>query len=574
MTIWDWIVVILTTFGIFVLGISFAKKSKKNILSYFLGGRNVAWYMLGLSMAATTFASDTPLSITELVRQHGVSGNWLVWGFLTGGIFTAVFFAKLWRRSEVTTDILLLPLRYEPEKAKKLSMFKAVYYGIFINAFILGWVNLAMQSIFQVFLDVPKETAFLLTASLLVFTVIYSALGGFLGIVYTDALQFLLAMGSCILLAVFVVNNVGGLSEMHKQIPTEAWNVLPSFEATSKFSIPLAAFLTYIGLQWWSSWFPGAEPGGGGYIAQRFLAAKSEDDAKKSVLLFQIINFVLRPWAWIIVALATLLLYPELSDNKQAYIMAMNDFMPSGLRGLMFAAFIAAYMSTISTHLNWGTSYIINDFLKYLLPKAEKKYLRLSYLSIFILALLSLFITTQMDKISVAWQILINSGAGLGTVLILRWFWWRINVWSEFSATITPLLLQIYLFTAEVPQELREFPESFWFTLSITTLVWLLITFLTPPTPYAHLQKFTKKIHPPGFWKPFSHVYSLKQENKNLKKLFVEFVITTISAYSLLFLIAALFKGDFWEILWALSGTCLYFLYQRFSSGKPFKKSS
>ncbi len=568
MTILDWIVVILTTSGIFILGISFARRSRKNILSYFLGGRNVPWYMLGLSMAATTFASDTPLSITELVRKHGVAGNWLVWGFLTGGIFTAIFFAKLWRRSEVTTDILLLPLRYEPQKARKLSMFKAVYYGIFINAFILGWVNLAMQSIFEVFLNVSTETAFLLTAALLFFTVIYSALGGFLGVVYTDALQFLLAMGSCILLAIFVVNNVGGLSEMHEQIPEEAWNVLPSFDEESKFTIPLAAFLTYVGLQWWSSWFPGAEPGGGGYIAQRFLAAKNEEDAKKSVLLFQIINFVLRPWAWIIVALATLVLYPELNDDKQAYILAMNRFMPAGLRGLMFAAFIAAYMSTISTHLNWGTSYIINDFLQYLLPKARKKYLPLSYLSILILALLSLGITTQMEKISVAWQILINSGAGLGTVLILRWFWWRINVWSELAATITPLLLQIYLYTLNSNPALQKFPENFWFTLGITTVVWITITLLTPPTPKEHLQKFVRKIQPPGFWKPFATEYSYRKENRKLKNLLAEFLITVISAYSLLFFIAGIFKGNPLEIVFAALGTSLYFLYNKYRKSR------
>ncbi len=562
----DWIVVIITVFGIFALGLSFAKKSSENILSYFLGSRNVPWYMLGLSMAATTFASDTPLSVTELVRKGGVSGNWLVWGFLVGGIFTAVFFAKLWRRSEVTTDIMLLPLRYEPEKAKKLSMFKAIYYGIFINAFILGWVNLAMQSIFETFLNVNPKTAFLLTAGLLAFTVIYSAVGGFLGVIYTDALQFLLAMGSCIVLAVLVVNDVGGLKELSTKVPEGAWNFFPSFSGGNFATISLGAFLTYVGLQWWSSWFPGAEPGGGGYIAQRFLAAKNEQDAKKSVILFQIINYAIRPWPWIIVALATLIIYPDLENHKLAYVNAMKDFMPVGLRGLMLAAFISAYMSTISTHLNWGTSYIINDFLKYIFPKTEKKYLPLSYISILILAVLSLWITSKMDEISVAWQILINSGAGLGTVLILRWFWWRVNVFSELTATIVPLILQVILYTAK-PQifqvDLTEFPYNFWLTLSITTICWIAITLITKPTPEEHLKKFVKKVQPAGFWKPFREVYALKEINEGLKRNFAEFLVLSVLSYSFMFFIGSVLKVNFNEIfiygiLFLLSLTIYY----------------
>ncbi len=561
LSIWDYVVVVFFLLIIISVGLSYTRKAGKDLTSYFLAGRNLPWYLAGISMVATTFAADTPLAVTELVHANGIAGNWLWWSFLAGGLLTTFFFANLWRKADVLTEVELIELRYSGAQAAGLRAFKSIYLGLFMNVVIIAWVNVALMSLLEVFFELSHSQAFLYTGLAMLFVAIYASLSGLLGVVMTDVIQFVIAMVGCIVLAIFVINSeqiggVIGLKTQLNEVDPAILNFFPTIGGGSgvkTLGLSVAAFLTYATVQWWASWYPGAEPGGGGYIAQRMMAAKSEKDAVYATLFFQVAHYCLRPWPWILVALASVILYPELTgDNaKLGYVYAMRDFLPSGFKGLLLVAFFSAYMSTISTQLNWGSSYLVNDFYKRFINKSEqnegstevnKQDIVVSRITTLIVMVIAYIVTYYLDSISGAWGFLMQCGAGLGLVLILRWYWWRINAWSEISATIAPFIViggvAIFKLVGN-PNEatltfLDTFPNVFLITVAFTTVVWLLVTFLTKPTQQETLENFYQKVKPQGNWKPFQNEGN---ENNGLGYTLISWVLAIIFTYGFLFLI-------------------------------------
>ena len=538
------------------IGLKFRKQAGRDLASFFLGGRNLPWYVAGISMVATTFAADTPLAVTELVAQNGIAGNWLWWNMLAGGMLTTFFFARYWRRAQVLTDIEFIELRYSGKAASFLRGFRAVYFGVFMNVLVIGWVNIALMSLLQVFFDIPEGQLLWYVAVAMAIVVIYSALSGLLGVVFTDVIQFVIAMTGSIILAIIVLNSdkIGGMANLKERLPEGTLDFFPSVgKAGSAGSLALGvgSFLAFIGVQWWASWYPGNEPGGGGYIAQRMMSTKSEKDAIYSTLFFQIAHYCIRPWPWIIVALCAIVLYPDLdsTNSKLGYVMAMKEFLPTGLKGLLLVAFFAAYMSTISTQLNWGTSYLINDFYKrFVKPYASSKQLiTASRLGTLILMLVALFATSLMETVSGVWAFLIECGAGLGLVLILRWYWWRINAWSEIVATIAPFVgyaLTRYVFAEFDPSwgaGVLADPKGFFFTVGFTIVCWLVATYLGPSTDKAKLKTFFDRIQPDGNWKPFES----EVNTGRLVKLGLCWISAIVLAYSLLFCTGSLILHEF-----------------------------
>ncbi|TNE81390.1 MAG: sodium:proline symporter [Bacteroidetes bacterium] len=562
----DIIVILIYLAFTLTVGLLTAKKASKGLESFFLGGRNLPWYLVGISMVATTFAADTPLAVTEIVASNGISGNWIWWNFAIGGLLTTFFFARLWRRSGVLTEVEFIELRYSGKAAAFLRGFKSVYLGLFMNILVIAWVNKALMTLLEVFFGLGIEMQFLVTGGAMLFVAVYSSLSGLLGVVLTDAVQFVVAMVGCIILAMLVLNSeeVGGIENMKAALPAGTLDFIPSFESldgVKAWALTPLAFLAYVGVMWWSSWYPGQEPGGGGYIAQRMMSAKNEKHAVYATLFFQLAHYCLRPWPWIMVGLAAMVLYPDImqSDNPgQGYVMAMKEFLPDGVRGLLLVAFLAAYMSTISTQLNWGASYLTNDLYKrFFAGKSadnDKKNILVSRLITLGLMLVGLTATAFVDQIKDVWLFLLECGAGLGLVLILRWYWWRVNVWSEIAATLTPFVLYGIILLARnyyalqytiIPEgssamKLVEeahpnlfFPNSFFFTVLITTVVWLLVTFLTKPVEQVQLQKFYDKVKPMGSWRPFNA--NMSQSNRPLIWSFFSWLLSVVFTYSVLF---------------------------------------
>ncbi|UII31798.1 Na+:solute symporter [Fulvivirga ulvae] len=561
------------------VGLKFRKQAGKDISSFFLGGRNLPWYIAGISMVATTFAADTPLAVTELVAQNGIAGNWLWWNMLAGGMLTTFFFAKYWRRAEVLTDIEFIEMRYSGKPASFLRGFRALYFGVFMNVLIIGWVNVALMSLLKVFFDIPENQLLWYVAGAMVIVVIYSAMSGLLGVAFTDVIQFVIAMTGSIILAFLVLNSdrIGGMDGLKANLPEGTLDFFPhvgSQGSGSMLALGLGSFLAFIGFQWWASWYPGAEPGGGGYIAQRMMSTKTEKDAVYSTLFFQIAHYCIRPWPWIIVALCAMLLYPELSaaDSKLGYVMAMKEFLPTGLKGLLLVAFFAAYMSTISTQLNWGTSYLINDFYKrFINPEAQQKqFVQASRLGTLLLMLIALFVTSLIGTISGVWAFIIECGAGLGLVMILRWYWWRINAWSEIVATVAPFVAYglakfvFVQFDEAWGKGIGEDPRSFFFTIAFTTVAWIIATYTTKPTDETHLRKFFDKIRPDGNWAPFRESVN----RSRLIKLGICWFSAIVMAYSALFLTGSFIFKAWNEGLMYTGVFVVSLLVLRFAAGK------
>ncbi len=512
----DWLIVAIFLGISLYIGFRFKNKASGGLADFFLAGRNLPWYIAGISMVATTFAADTPLWVAEVIHKHGVSGNWLWWNMLIGGIFTTFFFARLWRRANVLTELEFLEIRYSGKIVKYFRGFKALYLGAFFNAVIIGWVNAAMIKIIMIFFGFEFETALLIVLGLMALTAIYSTMSGLLGVAITDALQFVLAMVGCIILAFIMVNSeqVGGIDGLKEKLPEWRFDFFPSFSSDNSvgtFALPVLAFISFIGVQWWSSWYPGAEPGGGGYVAQRMMSAKTEKDSVYATLFFQIAHYCLRPWPWIIVGLCALVAYPELTSENagNGFVMAMNDFMPMGLKGLLFTAFLGAYMSTISTQLNWGASYLTNDLYKRNFWKGndEKKLVGVGRWMTIIIMLVSVISTISIDTIDGAARFLIASSAGLGAVLILRWYWWRINIWSELTATLAPIIgfciakfLISPMYDINGKNTFIENEGILLFTTGFTTVCWLVATFVTKPTSVEVLNSFYQRVRPDGAW--------------------------------------------------------------------------
>ena len=558
----DWLIIIAYFVLSLGIGLYYKKQAEAGMSGFFLGGRNLSWWLAGTSMVATTFAADTPLAVTELVGQSGIAGNWLWWNFLLGGMLTTFFFARLWRRAGIVTDVELIELRYSGKPAAFLRGFRAAYMGIFMNCLIIGWVNVAMMSILKVFFDVPDNQLLLYIGGCMLVVVAYSSVSGLLGVAVTDVVQFVIPMGGCIVLAYLVVNSpeIGGMSGLKTKLPPWSLDFFPHVEgklsvskAAGTLVLSWGAFLAYTTVQWWASWYPGAEPGGGGYVAQRMMSAKNERHALFATLFFQIAHYCIRPWPWILVGLCAIVLYPNLplADRKLGFVMAMKDYLPTGLRGLLLVAFFAAYMSTIATQLNWGTSYLINDLYKrFFAPQATNKQLVLaSRIMTLIVMLVALGVTTQITSISGVWSFIIECGAGLGLVLILRWYWWRINAWSEIVATLAPFVsfgLSKYVFGL-------EFPDSFFLTVGFTTAAWLLATFLTRPTDDDKLQHFYQLIRPQGVWFPVRRMLGLPAPEGNIGSLLICWLSSVAMTYAALFLIGdALFMNWSRALIWAL----------------------
>ena len=506
LTTLDWVIVVVS-FGISLLtGIYFTRQGGRSVQDFFLSGRQLPWWLAGTSMVATTFAADTPLAVAGIVARQGIAGNWIWWSAAAGSMMTVFLFARLWRRAGIVTDVELAELRYAGRPAAALRVFRALYLGLPINCVIMGWVNLAMAKVLSVMLGWTELTAVLVSLTL---TGIYAAMAGLWGVVVTDFLQFTFAMAGTIALAWFVVRapEVGGLDGLVQKIPEATLAFVPDLSAAAvtaaAASLSAGAFLTYLGVQWWASWYPGQEPGGGGYIAQRMMSARSERDALAATLWFTLAHYCLRPWPWILVGLATLVLYPDAADKEAAYVLAMRDHLGSGWRGLLLGAFFAAYMSTISTQLNWGTSYLVNDvYQRFLRPGAsEAHYVWASRITTLLLMALSAVVTFYLESIRQAWEFVLESGAGIGLVLMLRWYWWRVNAWSEVSALVAAAVgfALVRLLTDWV------FPLSLVAVVAWTTVWWLAVTWLTPPEADRTLDAFYTRVLPPGpGWAPIA----------------------------------------------------------------------
>ncbi|MEA1785766.1 sodium:solute symporter family protein [Arenibacter sp. GZD96] len=499
------------------IGVYVSKKSGQSSSEFFLSGRTMPWWLLGLSMVATTFSTDTPNLVTDIVRTNGVSGNWVWWAFLITGLLTVFVYAKLWRKSNVNTDLEFYELRYGGKPASFLRKFRAVYLGVIFNVITMSAVTLAAIKIGGIMLGLEPWVT-VVSAGLI--TVTFSALGGFKGVVYTDFLLFFVAMSGAIGAAYYLVNlpEVGGIQALmaHESVASKL-HIVPDF-SDKKALITL--FIIPIAVQWWSSWYPGAEPGGGGYIAQRMLAAKNENHAIGATFFFNIMHYALRPWPWILVALASLVVYPDIASIHEAFpnvaadklghdlaYSAMLTKLPSGLLGVVLASLIAAYMSTISTQLNWGSSYIVYDFYKQQInPNAsEKRLVAVGRLSTVVLMVFSAILALLLQNALQLFEVLLVFGAGTGLIFILRWFWWRINAWSEITAMFASGIISIVLkLTAVGPflfaSETGLFPDWFEyiFVVLLTTIIWLAATFLSPPESTSVLRHFYKKIQPGG----------------------------------------------------------------------------
>jgi len=522
----DWAIV----FAYFALsmgiGLFFTKKGGESIEEYFLSGRNVSWWLAGASMVATTFAADTPLVVTGLVFNNGVAGNWLWWNMLMSGMLTVFFFARLWRRAGVMTDVEFAEVRYSGTPAAALRGFRALYLAIPINLIILGWVTRAMIKILTISLGLRPVHLGGITISgdivavgiCFVITVAYSAGAGMWAVLWTDLIQFVIKMTAVIILAVYAVQAVGGMDKLQAGLAAKfgsanaAISVLPvkvtphGLEAYTW--MPLLALAVFLSVQWWAAWYPGAEPGGGGYIAQRIFSSKTEKDGVLATLFFQVAHYAMRPWPWIITGLATVLLYPNgigpTGDHEAAYVQAFVDLLPTPWRGFMMAGFAAAYMSTVGTQLNWGASYLVNDFYKRFINKTatEKHYVFVSRWATVLLFLCSVFVTMNLTTVEGAWKFLLALGSGTGLVLILRWYWWRINAWSEISAMIASFVVSLTsIITVKsrfADNDLRGDAWVMLITVAVSTIVWLAVTFLTAPEPDSTLNAFYERVRPGG----------------------------------------------------------------------------
>ena len=510
LTALDWSIVALYFLFNLAIGFYYKTRAGKSVGEFFLSGRNVPWWLAGTSMVATTFAADTPLAVTGLVARGGIAGNWIWWNMAVGGMLTVFFYARLWRRAGVMTDVEFAEIRYAGRPAAFLRGFRAIYLGLPINCIILGWVNLAMAKILMLILGVTKLQALLIVLGIIALTSFISTLSGLWGVLVTDLFQFAVKMGMIIVLAVFAVRAVGGIGAMKTKVaaltPPGHGSLLSFVPDLNSAWMPMIAFFVYIAMSWWATWYPGAEPGGGGYVAQRMFSAKDERHSLLATLWFAIAHYALRPWPWILVALVSLILYPGLKDPETGYIRVMMSELPPSLRGLMVAAFAAAFMSTIATQLNWGASYLVNDFYRRFLRKTadERHYVRASQWATVLLTIVSAAVTFYLESIGSAWKLLLGIGAGTGLVLLLRWFWWRINAWSEVSAMISAFTVSTALhlrgFDSDNP---RDFAWIMIITVSVTTAVWLAVTFLTPPERQDTLVAFYRRTRPSlAGWRP------------------------------------------------------------------------
>ncbi len=559
LTVTDWAIVAAYFLVTILIGLYFTRRGGESLSEYFVSGRSASWWLLGTSMVATTFAADTPLLVTGIVATKGVAGNWLWWSYVMSGILTVFFFARLWHWSHVLTDVELAEVRYAGRPAAALRGMRAVYLGLVMNLIILGWVTRAMVKVLQISLGIDPLYAIAICFAI---TVLYAVAAGLWAVLWTDFIQFGIMMTAVIVLAIYSVHAVGGIDALKTQVAAHfgseraALSVLPvsltGHSIVAYAWMPIFALSMFLFVQWWATWYPGAEPGGGGYVAQRIFAARSERDGVLATLLFQIAHYALRPWPWILTGLATVVLYPTLADKESGYAHAFVDLLPTPWRGVMLAGFAAAYMSTVATQLNWGASYLVNDFYKRFLRRdaSERHYVAASRLTTVLLFGASALVTWQLTSIEKAWVFLIGLGAGTGLVLMLRWYWWRINAWSEISAMAGSFVVYLVARFSVAPRFAADDPNGeaavLLVTVVVTTVIWLTVTFATRPERDEVLVAFYRRVRPGGAgWARIARAAGLPAEPAaGGWRAWANWAAGVVAVYGTLFAIGKLIFGD------------------------------
>lgn len=583
----DWIVVLVSIVVSFLPALYFFRRASKNTTEFFASGRAAPWWLVGVSMVATTFSTDTPNLVTNMVRESGVAENWLWWSFLLTGMLTVFFYARLWRRSGVLTDLEFYEMRYSGKAATFVRGFRAVYLGLFFNCVIMATVNLAAAKIANIVLGWPMEKTLVLMG---VVTVFFASVSGLWGVLVTDSIQFGITLTATFALAYFALSQpeVGGISGLIAQIDPKTLQLVPDF---GDWGLTLSVLIIPLTIQWWSVWYPGAEPGGGSYIAQRMLASRTEKDAVVGTLLFNVMHYALRPWPWILVALASTLVYPQLSDiarafpyvdpkligNDMAYP-AMYRFLPAPFLGFMVAGMLASYRSTIETHLNWGTSYLVHDFYRRFLNKgaSEKHYVLIGRVTTVLLMVVAALVTYALGTAKQAFDLILSVGAGTGLIYLLRWFWWRVNAWSEVAAMVSSFVVAIGFAIAAKAGHPVPGHISLILTVAATTVVWVTVAYLAPATDRQTLVSFYKLVRPAG--PGWSHVRAeagVGPSPDSLSLAMLGWVLGCAFIYSGLFGVGSALYGRtpqaiMWLVVFVVSGVWLMRILPRmWTSGAP-----
>ncbi len=589
LSILDGLVLIVYLVGMLWLGVWFRRRSTGSTEEYFASGHRAAWWLAGTSMVATTFAADTPLWVNGTVYTQGIAGNWLWWSFLPSGLMTVFLFARLWRRSGLLTDVAFAELRYTGRPAAFLRGFRALYLGLLMNCLILGWVTKAMSGILAVALGVSQGQGLALCIFFLIpFTGVYVSLGGLWGVLWTDLVQFVLMMAVIVGVAWAAVDAAGGMSALLAQLQqmralqgSAAGDVVAFFPDFSHgltvemlWTLPALTFLMHIAVQWWAAWYPGAEPGGGGYIAQRIFATRNERHGLLSVLWFNMAHYALRPWPWILTGLATVVLYPGLTrtEAEVAYMRVAMDHLPAAARGLLLAGFVAAFCSTVSTHLNWGSSYLVSDFYRRFLRReaSEAHYVRVSQFVTVLLVMVTGGVAAKLASVGAGWQFVLEIGAGTGVVYLLRWYWWRINAWSEIVAMVTALVVALLLKFVSPFHDTGAllFAKNVLATVAVTTVAWLAATLWTRPEPPQVLLRFYRRVRPDvRGWRPIAALASDVPPTRDLGHNLLAWLLGTGMVYAILFGVGKLCLGQPADgsLLLLSAAACAALLYRNLS---------